>query len=188
MLEERLARCVALFRAPVDIAAEPGRQLFPVAATMDEYWNLRSLRLTLGGGTRLAGALPARTTLHFETRAAASMGLLPAYPKTPDERARLLEALQVRPADAWWLIGGYVKPAVAPDEPGVLLAAWAAGRPWMAGGPADRGMNRIAWYDMRFGPGRRYLLFQRDGMMSLVDYGLPEVSAQEAPPPARSGP
>jgi len=51
----RLACCAALFGTPVAIAAESGRQLFPVAATMDEYWALRHLQLSLNGGMRLAG-------------------------------------------------------------------------------------------------------------------------------------
>jgi len=54
--------------------------------------------------------------------------------KTPADRARLFESLHVHPADAWWLIGGYVKRPGAPDEPGVLLSTWAADKPWANGG------------------------------------------------------
>jgi len=181
MLEERLMSCEVLFGAPVAIAAEPGRQLFPVAATMDEYWGMRRLQLSWDGDMRLTGALPARTRLRLENRAASFLGLLPAFPQTDADRGRLLEALHVQPNAAWWLLEGYVKPVEEPNVPGVLLATWAKDNPWVASGLANRDAKRLAWYDMRYEPGHRYLLFERDGMMNVVDYGLPAAAARESP-------
>jgi hypothetical protein len=174
MLEERLERCTALFAARIDIRADAGRQLFPVTATRDAYWSLRSVQLRLNDAPRLTGLLPARTTLYWESRSAADIGLLPPFPNTAADRVRLWAALRIQPVAACWLIGGYVKPADAPDEPGVLLGAWAADKPWATMGQPGGGPHRMAWYEMRFEPGHRYLLWPGDGLLNVADFGPPQ--------------
>ena len=184
ILEERLERCTAWFKASADIPAEVPRLLFPVAATVDQYWALRGVQVRFDGATHLHGTLPARGTLCWECRTASSLGALPAYPQTAAERSRLWEALQVSPADAWWLIGGYVKAAATPDEPGTLFATWAADKPWATGGHPEAASQGMPWYEMRFAPGHRYLLWRREETLHVVDYG----SADRAPTAPRPVP
>jgi hypothetical protein len=180
MLEERLAGSTPLFSTTVDIQADAHHVMFPVAATIDQYWALRGVQLRFDGGTHLCGTLPARGALWRESRTADVLGLLPAYPRTAAARARLWDALHLAPTDAWWLIGGYVKSAETPDEPGVLLTAWAPGKPGARGRQPDGGTDRMAWYNLRFASGHRYLLWQPAGIMNVLDFGPPLDAARES--------
>jgi hypothetical protein len=170
LLEERLERCTAWFRATADVNAEAPGWLFPVAATVDQYWSLRGMQLRLDDRPRLTGTLPARSTLWWESRTADLLGVLPAFPTTAAERTRLWEALPVSPADAWWLLGGYVKPAANPDVPGTLFSSWVNSNPWAAGSPAGVSQG-LPWYEMRFQPGHRYLLWRRENTLHVLDFG-----------------
>jgi hypothetical protein len=182
MLDERLDRCTAWFSVTADIKAEARQLLFPVAPTVGQYWALRDLQLRLDGDGHLSATLPARSVLWCESRAADALGVLPAYPTRAAERARLWAALQVAPSNAWWLIGGYVKAAETPDEPGTLLSAWAAGNPWVTGAVLNSAVRAMPWYEMRFEPRHRYLLWPREGILNVVDFGPPEDASATAVP------
>jgi hypothetical protein len=183
-MEERLTAVEATFSAGFERAAEDMETLLPVAGTREEYWSLRSWQVHLDGRMRLTGRLAPRRAICLETRKLRLGGILPAFPQTAADRARLWRTLNLDGREVGWLIGGYVKSGEAPDESGVVLSAWLTANPGFEGSAKRNGAGSptMAWYHLRFQAAHRYLLFRRDGFLTVLDFGPPERGLQESQP------
>jgi hypothetical protein len=183
-LEERVERVESLFGATLNRWGNADETVLPVAETASGYWKLGTIEVYLGGEMRLIGSMPARSGVYLETRTARLGGVLPAYPRTAEDRARLWQALHLDPKEAHWLIEGYVKPTDQPEDPGELLSTWAAANPGPSGSGVREagGMPTMAWYNLRFQAAHRYVVFFRDGIPNFLDFGSAVNSAQESTP------
>lgn len=173
-LLESLHALSPLYSRQAQIAAEDGQLLYPVAASVRDYWRLRPLTLQPGGGSdpspKLRGLLAARSVLFYECRSVVPPAVISA----------------ASPGTFWVVEGqvshGQVPPASAPAG-ATSFSAWIE-----AQAPPERTVP-AAWYALRFDVAHRYLLAPGNGPdepLRIMDAAA--IPPAQVPPPSAPSP